>query len=214
MAMPGKLSPTKPSADTLRREYCDAYQSSPTLALKYGVTCSTLCRWLKAYGIPARSASEAKQLDMARWSREDRLRLTAASRALITGRKRSHEDRTKRAKGVQRKAKLSTYEGALLRALQDHGLHPIPQMAVDIFNIDFAFPKQLLAIELHGGCWHNTPQKKAYDEAKRALLEPLGWRILVIRARRKHWVEEAVSLILAQLPASSPNPRPCEEPME
>jgi very-short-patch-repair endonuclease len=140
--------------------------------------------------------SEIKRLYWQQFTYEQRLAMTAASRALITGRKRTDTDLCKRAKGKQEKAKLSRFEKELFDALTAKGLFPIPQMAVDKFNIDLAFPEQLLAIEVHGGCWHNTPQKRAHDEAKRAFLEPLGWRIMVVRCRRMHWVEESVTNII------------------
>lgn len=191
----GKVIPGKPDATTLKRLYLDERKSSTEIGAMYGVQSSVICRWLKENGIARRSCSEAKKLDMARWSYEDRLRITAASRKLFEGKERTPEDRHKRAKGVERKAKLSKYEATLLSALHDKGLHPIPQMAVGKFNIDLAFPEQLLAIELHGGCWHNTPKKRFHDEAKRAYLEPLGWRIIVIRARRQDWITPAVAQI-------------------
>lgn len=189
----------KPDADTLRREYWEERQPSTMLAQKYGVSFGSICKWLQEYDIPRRSFSEAKKLDWERWDDTDRLKLTAASRAVLNWEEPSHAHLCQRAQGRERKKRLSTYEAMLLPALQARGLNPIAQFAIDKFNIDFAFPEQLLAVELHGGCWHNTPKKKAFDEAKRLFIEPLGWRILVIRARRKDWVNEAVANILDAL---------------
>jgi very-short-patch-repair endonuclease len=130
---------------------------------------------------------------------EQRLAMTAASRALITGKKRSHEDLCKRAKGKEQKAKLSRYESLLFEALYSNGFCPIAHMAVDKFNIDLAFLSKKLAVELDGGCWHNTAKKIRQDEAKQSLLESKGWTIIRIKARRKQWADIAVRAITLQL---------------
>lgn len=185
----------RPSAELLRTLYVEDRKSSTEIATLYGVAFATVCGWLELYGIPRRSASEAKKLDMERWSYEDRLRLTAVSRRLINRGNKPHNWLCLKAKGVQEHPSISKYERMILDALETEGFHPIPQYAVDKYNIDLAFPLQKLAIEIDGGCWHNTPKKRASDMAKEAFLRAEGWRVRRLRTRRQDWVKRAVSAI-------------------
>jgi very-short-patch-repair endonuclease len=184
----------------LKRLYIDEKMSSIAIASRFECTYATICKWLHEYDIPTRTASEAKRLDMERWSREDRLRITAASRRLITGKKRSHNDLCKRAKGKQRTARMSEYEKALFEKLSALGYKPIPLFALDKFNIDLAFPELKLGIEVDGGNWHKTTRIKiAQDTAKADMLNSLGWRIIRVKTRRQDWLPIAVSSIMPSL---------------
>jgi hypothetical protein len=49
------------------------------------------------------------------------------------------------------------------------------------YRLDLAFPEQLLAIE-YDGRWHDDPEQRARDVARRAELSARGWTIVVIRA--------------------------------
>lgn len=188
----------RPSPMELRRMYVREQKPTTAIASEIGCTFTTVCRWLREAGIERRNPSEAKRLDMARHSRDERLRITAASRTIITGRKRSHEDLCRRAVGRQRKARPSKHEAALVAALEASGITPILEYAIDKFNVDLAFPNHRLAIEVHGGNWHrNSPRKVAQDAAKRLFLEAQGWRVLRFYTRRADWVQHAVLEIMA-----------------
>jgi very-short-patch-repair endonuclease len=112
----------------------------------------------------------------------------ANATAVIRGSKRSHADLCKRARTKQDRATLSGDEAEIMAALNACGLYPIPVYAVDKYNIDFAFPDLMIAVEYNGGNWHNTPKKIAEDEVKAALLSARGWTLLVfprLAKRRK-----------------------------
>lgn len=50
-----------PTVDELRRMYCDEKLSSVDIGLAVGASPSTVCRWLKRAGIPARTPGEGSQ---------------------------------------------------------------------------------------------------------------------------------------------------------
>ena len=50
----------------------------------------------------------------------------------------------------------------------------------DSYNIDFANPKEKIAIELDGPS-HNSMRKKLLDEKKTMVLEKLGWKVIRIK---------------------------------
>lgn len=138
---------------------------------------------------------------MERLSYEEKLAITAASRAIITGKKRSHEDLCKRAIGKQRNAKPSKYEAALLAALRERGISPVLHFAFDKFNIDLALPSDRLAIEVDGGNWHRTQRRKMEaDQRKQSLLEQEGWAIVRCNTRRQNWVAESIDRVMSLLP--------------
>lgn len=176
-------------AQPLWQFYIDQKLGIGTIAKRLRVGHKTIRGLLIEFGIPQRSIAEQKAIDLDRMAYADRLAMTAASRAIITGKKRSHEDLCKRAKGKQHNAKVSGDEAEILAAMNAAGLHPIPLFAVDKYNIDFAFPALMLGIEYNGGNWHNTPAKIEGDARKLAFLESEGWSILVFprlaRARRQ-----------------------------
>lgn len=187
----------KPSPEILRELYWDKELSSEQIAEKYDVASTTIRKWLNEYNIPRRSTAEAKRLDMKRWSYKDRLRITAKSRAIFTGKRRSHEFLCKRALGVERNAKPSKYEIALFNKLRAAGYDVVLHKAIDKFNIDIAVPKHHLAIEVHGGNWHATSKrKKAQDNKKDNVLSSLGWKVLPISTRSDAWLSNAMHLII------------------
>jgi very-short-patch-repair endonuclease len=200
---PWNAVPNKPAPELLRQLYLDERKSSTEIGVMYETSFAVVCRWLKEYDIPRRSASEAKKLDMERWSYDDRLRITEASRAMFTGRPRSHKNLVNRAIGVQRSPAISKFEHMLLDALALHGITPVPQLAVDKYNIDLALPDRMLAIEVHGGNWHNTSAKKIrIDTAKAKILRQHGWTIFVVKTRRQQWVDLAVTRIMEWIMAN------------
>ena len=72
----------------------------------------------------------------------------------------------------------------MMRAhLLGHGLKEredfIAEMAVDIFNVDFGFPKEKIALEIESGNWHSNPRKKKFDIPKSEILTKMGWTKLV-----------------------------------
>jgi hypothetical protein len=74
----------------------------------------------------------------------------------------------------------SDFETDFLGALRDAGIPlPIPQYPVETANgmryIDFAYPGQMLAIELDGRITHSTALAVASDRARQSELEDLGW---------------------------------------
>jgi very-short-patch-repair endonuclease len=186
----------RPSIDSLRHAYIEEEQPMRILAKKYKVSLSTMFNWFRAYGIPSRSHSEAKRLDFAKGQQ--------SIPPNHTGKKRTHEDLCRRALNKQKNPRLSRYEELLFKTLLSFCFKPIPHMAIDKFNIDFAFPDQRLAVELDGGCWHNTPKKRQQDEAKTTFLQSDGWIILRIKARRHDWLDTAIWTIMRQLHESIP----------
>jgi hypothetical protein len=108
---------------------------------------------------------------------DQRTALMAEATSRIRGSKRSHDDLCKRAQTKQARAVLSGDEAVIMAGFIAIDLNPVPLFAVDKFNVDFAFPDALVAIEYHGGNWHNTTRKRAQDERKRQFLESIGWTV-------------------------------------
>lgn len=144
----------------------------------------------------------------------DRAALMANATAVIRGARRSHADLCKRARTKQERLILSQDEQEILAAMRAVGLSPIPHLAFDKYNIDFAFPERRVAVEYHGGNWHNTPAKHHQDAAKAAFLRAEGWHLLVFprldkpqannAGNRRVAIEEIVRLTLQAMHATPP----------
>ena len=188
----------KPSKNWLESEYF--LYTATDIARKIGVSAVTVLRWLREYDIPVRSLSSTAELVAKRRTYEEQLRITAKSRAAITGKKRSHADLCKRAIGKQRNAKLSKYEKLLYDRLIDLGYFPIPSFAVDKYNIDLAFPEKRIAIEVNGGNWHSTERRKIkQDNSKKSFMDAERWLLIPVSTRRKDWVNVAIKDIFYHL---------------
>lgn len=167
------------AASAIREMYSRDFLSIQEVADRLNVGRRTVQQIMVDSGIRQRTMAEQKAIDVRKMDYDARMAMTANSRAIITGKRRSHDDLCRRALGKQQKAILSDDEAEIMAALYEAGLHPIPLYAVDKFNVDFAFPDIKLAVEYHGGNWHNTRKKRDSDAAKARLLAAEGWTLLV-----------------------------------
>ncbi|MCZ2097740.1 MAG: endonuclease domain-containing protein [Anaerolineae bacterium] len=101
---------------------------------------------------------------------------------------------------------LTEYEAHFLTVLTNAGLVPIPQLAVESFNIDFAFPDEMLAVELDPR-WHNSPAKRPADARKDERLTALGWSVLRLDTRTsdEYNVAKVLSALSARASTHSPS---------
>ena len=182
------MPPTKRPEITKVCAQCGQSFTRPDWAVwRRAVYCSPDCRVNATRALPA----------------EERAALMASATAKIRGSKRSHEDLCKRAATKQARAVLSGDEAEIMAALNARGLVPVPVYAVDKYNIDFAFPDAMVAVEYNGGNWHNTPKKVAEDEVKAAFLNANGWTLLVFPrlAKRRRVDSGHARILLADLVA-------------
>lgn len=162
----------------LRRRYIDEKATYRELTSEIGINTRTLMRLMKECNIDPIDKKESikRQLE-----KDPEL----FNRLAANG----SSERAARTRAIKRQANWGTfctpYEHAFLSALTEAGLHPIPQLAVGTFNIDFAFPEVNLAVELDPR-WHNSPKKRPLDAKKDAFLKSLGWTVLRIDSRTSH----------------------------
>lgn len=157
------------------------------MAKRLNTSRQTTTRLMDDYGVPHRSVAEDTRLRFKKMSFEERKKYTKKANESMCGRKTPMIERVRRAKTMERLAKLSKHEVGFYKFLLEWGFNPIPQYAVAIFNIDFAFPKQKIAIELDGGNWHDTPGHRLGDRRKENYLEKHGWIVLKVRFSKGKW---------------------------
>jgi len=121
---------------------------------------------------------------MASLSEQERIERTAAAHNATKGRTVSSDEKTKRARTVQKTRMPTASEKAVGDALRNVGMEPIHEFAAGIYNIDVAIPDIMLAIEVNVGSWHHTENKKIQDIAKRDALEKMGWTVIVLYGAR------------------------------
>lgn len=63
------------------------------------------------------------------------------------------------------------------------------------FRLDLSFPDALLAIE-YDGRWHDTPEQRALDAARRAELSARGWHFVVLHAEDLYETPELTLILL------------------
>jgi very-short-patch-repair endonuclease len=184
---------TRHSPPSDRDKSVDLYQSGMTqkeIGEHFGVRQATVSRWLlkRGAGITAR---EARLRYNARRTPEQRSAQSAAAHAAVRGMKRTVDDRTRRAAGVERVGKMNRPERALFDWLLAAGLCPTPQKAVGVYNLDFAV--ESVAVELFGGGWHAYGQHVARLEERTRYLFDQGWHLYII------WAHHAAHVLLPEV---------------
>lgn len=81
----------------------------------------------------------------------------------------------------------SGLEQLALDAFLDAGLSPVSQLWVEVagsprYRLDLAFPQLMIAVEVNGS-QHDERPAQAADAARTAVLEALGWTVLVVRSK-------------------------------
>lgn len=159
----------------LQRRYVNEGATYRELTKEAGINTRSLMKLMKASDIAPISPNEAIRRQMERDP-------SLIERMVLAGQK--PEAVKKRA--LSRQANWRTFcskgELRLLKILNDNGLYPVPQLAVETFNIDFAFPDAMLAVE-YDPSWHHSSQKRPTDAKKDATLKALGWTVLRLVAR-------------------------------
>ena len=92
-------------------------------------------------------------------------------------------------------------------AIIDAGL-PAPQLqwwvtvdGVPTYRLDAAYPAHRLAIEYDGRAFHDSPEQRAHDEARRRWLRDHGWTVIVVTkddftpARLDAWLGEIARIL-------------------
>lgn len=156
----------------LRRRYLTEQATFRELNIEMGLgdNARRLKRWMTLAGVKPRGKSEAVRLQHERNPNRGRQWALWLS---------SDEARRRMAKSRQSNANLSALQMAALALARELGLDAVPEYAVEFYNIDLAFPGQMVAIELNGGNWHT----EAKDGERDAALIALGWTVHRIQAQ-------------------------------
>jgi hypothetical protein len=128
-------------------------------------------------GIIQRDRSESMYLRMSNLTFEERKKLTKKANETLVGTNQPIEGRIKRAEGVQKSlSKVGKGEDILQGWLEQRGLNVVPQLAVNIFNIDLAIKP--IAVELL--CAAAYPLSRPFDRNKIKYLCNHGWLVIYI----------------------------------
>ena len=173
--MAAKWNP--PNFDDIAERYI-AGESGVSIAREFGIHSVTLYKHLERAGIPRRSFSAATSLWLAQETRDQQIaRLTPA----WTARRSSHVPTStlkRRARTFQttQTGHISADEVLIKNWLLDEGLQPIPQFAIDRFNIDLA----LLPIAVEILSDKASPMSRRPDRRKVEYLTNRGTWVLYI----------------------------------
>lgn len=159
----------------LKRGYVDEKATYRELTNEMNINTRSLMKLLRMCNIEAIDQKEAVRRQMENDPEFVERLVTAGS---------SKEAARKRALNRQKNwcTRFSNMEHAFLKALNAAGYFPVPELAVETFNIDFAFPDEKLAVE-YDPRWHKSERKRLMDERKEETLSALGWKVLRLDPR-------------------------------
>lgn len=180
--------------DWLRRRYIEEGATYRQLCAELGINTRTVMRFMRENNIEPISPEVAARRQMER-------NPDAISRMMAPEVQRRRAASLAKTRQANWQTFCSARELELLDALRTAGLNPIPQLAVEGYNIDFAFISARLAVE-HDPCWHDT---KASDKKRDERLSFLGWTVLRLESRTSLEYNVAkVSSALQSLAATQP----------
>jgi len=165
------------------------------MAIELNTSRQTVTRLMDDWKIPRRSISEDNLRRFKDMPLNKRKRYTKNANKAALGRVTPVNERIKRAVTIQSIGKLSPTEIEFLKILRTVNINFIPLYAIHIFNIDFAFPKHKIAIEVDGGNWHTTKIHKAGDKKKAIYLHNHGWILLRISRSKGLWSPDILSFV-------------------
>lgn len=180
-----KARPFPVDKETLHSLHWEDNLTVKAIAERLGVSRDTIYRYMKKWGIPWRSIREDNMRRYETMSSAERKLQTKYANLARRGSTASQEELRNNAKARENNFNLMSkwereFFNALPPSLQNVTVY---NYAIDKFNVDFALPALQLAIEIHGGNWHNSPRKREQDHAKQAYLREQGWIIKEIWSR-------------------------------
>jgi len=193
------LPPKRALLKLLRQE-----QTIKGTAQRLQVNRNAIYQALSYYGLERQPYSHSKQ--MRGWYRQHPDRKPAILKPAhdaVRGVKFDHAHQVKLAIGRQTTCKIWPNEQRVIDLVHQHGLTCVPQMAVDIYNIDVALPALKIALEVNGGHWHTAPKKAQEDRVKREYLESLGWHVVYFSGK-PHQIQQAAQHFIETLPRVPP----------
>lgn len=156
-----------------------AGESPAALAKEFGISRPALLGRLRRDAIPVRGRREAELLKNANRTVEERQAQALAANLTVRGRSASWAERCKRAATLERThVHASPNERILAELLAAHGVMPVIQKAVDIYNIDVALWP--LAVEVYGGGWHAYGRHRQRSRARFSHLVASGWAPVIV----------------------------------
>jgi very-short-patch-repair endonuclease len=164
--------------DLLYRMHHKELMSVLAMSKELEVSRDTLNKWMVHFGVDFRSGSDANKVRFSKMTEDQRKKLTEKANKAARGRTHSIEEKARRAVAVSGKAYMSEHEKTFAHMLIDADVYDfIFSYPLGIYNIDFAFPTQKVAVEVDGGNWHASERKRKQDDKKEAFLTSEGWTI-------------------------------------
>ncbi len=203
-----KLKPTPQLKEELIELYINKKLSSKHIAKMYNIGGEAIRKRLSYFNIPIRTTSEANYARFENSTQEERNEIVRKANIAMRGSKVKHETKIKIAKARENKLnQMSKHEKVFYDTIpQSIKEQLIFNYALDKFNIDFAAPRLKLAIEIHGGNWHNGHKRKIkQDKEKHKHLSKNNWNLIVIWSKD---LEIGINNVISLFNTSSPNPTP------
>jgi len=158
--------------------------SENALAKQFGTTRYIIGKTLREAGVKRRTQSESEAMKWSKMSPQQRQQQVKAAHDKVRGTKRSKEELLQRAMTRQENPTLSNLEQQFLKMFKKYGVDVVSQYALETYNLDFAIPRDKIAIEIDGGNWHDSIPKRKFDRGKEVLLVNRGWKLIRVKVNR------------------------------
>jgi very-short-patch-repair endonuclease len=93
---------------------------------------------------------------------------------------------------------LNITENKLFEAMKKIGLNPEIQYQISQMKVDFAFPEEMIAIEVNGP-YHYTEEGKLRDKKRYFVLRKEGWKVKTFTAKSVYYNPDEVAKRIATL---------------
>lgn len=193
------LIPVEPD---IIRSYIDG-ASSLSLSKKYGVSRSLINRVLRNANVEVRNGSAANKIRFQNSTEAERKAIVKAANKAMRSRPKSFHHLSSVKQAITKyitQSKVGVHEQEVINILSE--FNPIPQLPVDVYNIDVACGS--VAVEVHVRTGY--PERNAYYRKRTIELMKRGWDVIYLVVNRKGLNEAGLNKLYSLVKFASLNP--------
>jgi very-short-patch-repair endonuclease len=169
-------------------------ESVKRIAERLGCSRAVVVDRLTKAGVTPHTRSEAMHLRHAALTPEQRLALVSKAHEAVRGRVQTEEEKVRRAKTrFEKQSGVSPYALELRGHLQQLGWGVELEWPLGPYNLDIALDTLPVAVELHGGGWHNVGRHARRRAERLEYLRRCGWSVIEVWLVKAGWDPISVS---------------------
>lgn len=184
----GNIKTAVPDSEIIR--LYNSGMSENQVAIHFGVSRNVIRNRLIKHNVHIRTQSEAETVKWSQMTDEQRANQVKSANEKVRTLPKKFFKEISRKQAITKqktKSKLGAFEQLFIDELKGRGFKPIPQKAVDVYNLDIAVGNTAIEIHVNSGHPHNHIM---YRKRIMKLLE-LNWNVIYIKITKDVFIDVA-----------------------